>query len=204
MQGPGFLPGSFLVLRGLPVAGAGHASLRSHLAPRSPSASRGSASPSLCTLGRFAGRPWRPPSLLRQVLRVRCGRPLRGLCIYMAYGRSLVRNSPRGWTPRSLTTIRLSARRAGAGCVVGPGSARNTRAKRTRFLVSRCPTPSSRFSRRACRRCRRALWLDPREPHGPGESSVPTLEASSAQVSGRRPYKTRREAAFRTERGGPV
>ena len=35
-----------------------------------------------------------------------------------------------------------------------------------------------------------ALWLDPREPQGPGESSVPTLEASSAQVSGRRPYKT--------------
>ena len=32
------------------------------------------------------------------------------------------------------------------------------------------------------RRCRRALWLDPREPQGPGESSVPTLEASSAQV----------------------
>ena len=43
---------------------------------------------------------------------------------------------------------------------------------------------------RACRRCCRALWLDPREPQGPGESSVPTLEASSAQVSGRRPNKT--------------
>jgi hypothetical protein len=35
-----------------------------------------------------------------------------------------------------------------------------------------------------------ALWLDPREPQGLGESSVPTLEASSAQVSGRRPHKT--------------
>jgi len=49
-----------------------------------------------------------------------------------------------------------------------------------------------------------AALARPREPHGSGESSVPTLEASSAQVSGRRPHKTRREAAFRTERGGPV
>jgi len=48
-----------------------------------------------------------------------------------------------------------------------------------------------------------ALWLDPREPQGPEESSVPTLEASSAQVSGRRPYKTwAASAAFRSERGG--
>jgi len=92
--------------------------LRSHLALRRGLAFgiAGSAAPSLCTLGRFAGRPWRPPSLLRQVLRVRCGRPLRGLCIYLAYGRSLVRNSPRGWTPRSLTTIRSSGRRAGVSC----------------------------------------------------------------------------------------
>jgi len=35
---------------------------------------------------------------------------------------------------------------------------------------------------RACGRCGGALWLDPREPQGPGESSLPTFEASSAQV----------------------
>ncbi|PTR35529.1 hypothetical protein C8J98_101795 [Luteibacter sp. OK325] len=57
------------------------------------------------------------PTLAAQtVLRVRCGRPLRGPCIYLAYGRSLVRNSPRGWTPRPLTTIRWSAMRAVAWC----------------------------------------------------------------------------------------
>jgi hypothetical protein len=42
-----------------------------------------------------------------------------------------------------------------------------------------------------------ALWLDPREPQGPGESSVPTLEASSAQVE--RPQANKnmgRAAAF--------
>jgi len=43
-----------------------------------------------------------PPSLLRQVLRVRCGVRLRRKCTYLAYGRSLVRNSPRGWAPTAL------------------------------------------------------------------------------------------------------
>jgi hypothetical protein len=38
----------------------------------------GSASPLLSTLGRCAMRPWCPPSLLRHVLRVRKGKPLRG------------------------------------------------------------------------------------------------------------------------------
>jgi len=92
--------------------------LRSHLALRRGLAFgiAGSAAPSFSTLGRLAGRPWRPPSLLRQVLRVRCGRPLRGPWFYMAYGRSLVRNSPRGWTPRSLTTIRSAGRRAVVWC----------------------------------------------------------------------------------------
>jgi hypothetical protein len=36
----------------------------------------GSASPSLSTLGRLAGRPWCPPSLLRQSSAFRTGRPL--------------------------------------------------------------------------------------------------------------------------------
>jgi hypothetical protein len=64
-----------------------------------------------------------------------------------------------------------------------------------RFIVPACLC--------ACARCCRALARPPREPQGPGESSVPTLEASSAQVSGRRPYKTwAASAAFRYERGG--
>jgi len=77
------------VLRGLPGSGAGHAG--PSFAPCTSLAFgiAGSAAPSLCTLGRFAGRPWRPPSLLRQVLRVRQGKAAnRGPCTYLAYGRS--------------------------------------------------------------------------------------------------------------------
>jgi hypothetical protein len=76
----------------------------------------GSAAPSLSTLGRFAGETLASTLAAQTVLRVRIGRPLRGPCINLAYGRSLVRNSPRGWTPRSLTTIRWSGRRAVAWC----------------------------------------------------------------------------------------
>ena len=75
--------GLFFVLRGLPGSGCSafrpgmlwHLAPRtSHLAHGSPSASRARLAPSLCTLGRLAGRPWCPPSLLRQVLRVRQGK----------------------------------------------------------------------------------------------------------------------------------
>jgi len=129
----------------------------SHLVHGSPSASRGgSASPSLSTLGRLAGRPWCPPSLLRQ---------------------SSAFDAASG-TPRRCDK---------------------------RLLVPGCRRPSSRLRLRVCVPARdaAALWLDPREPQGPGESSVPTLEASSAQVSGRRPYKTwAASAAFPYERGG--
>ena len=76
----------FLVHRELPGAerSAPGPAILSHLAPRTSLAFGivGSASPSVCTLGRCAGRPWRPPSLLRHVLRVRQGWPLRGPCIY--------------------------------------------------------------------------------------------------------------------------
>jgi hypothetical protein len=62
------------------------------------------------------------PTLAAQtVLRVRKGRPLRGSCSYWPTAAPLVRNSPRGWTPRSLTTIRLAGRRAGAGVAVEAG-----------------------------------------------------------------------------------
>jgi hypothetical protein len=53
----------------------------SHLAHGSPSSLRS-------TLGRRAMRPWCPPSLLRQALRVRKGRPLPRLMYLLAYGRS--------------------------------------------------------------------------------------------------------------------
>ena len=75
--------GLFFVLRGLPGSGCSafrpgmlwHLAPRtSHLAHGSPSASRGSAAPSLSTLGRLAGRPWRPPSLLRQSSAFRSGK----------------------------------------------------------------------------------------------------------------------------------
>jgi hypothetical protein len=73
----------------------------------------GSASPSLGTLGRLAGRPWCPPSLLRQVLRVRKGKAANAAHVPIwPTAAPLVRNSPRGWAPRSLTTIRSAGRRA--------------------------------------------------------------------------------------------
>jgi len=81
---------------------------------------------------------------------------------------------------------------------------RNTRATRKQSPVPACRTPpcAGAASWRGCARCC-VHWLDSREPQGPEESSVPTLEASSAQVSGRRPYKTwAAKAAFRSERGG--
>jgi hypothetical protein len=60
-----------------------------------------------------------PPSLLRQVLRVRRGRPLARPMSYMAYGRSLVRNSPRGWAPKTLPDpeVRVGRARACGGTV---------------------------------------------------------------------------------------
>ena len=98
----------------------------------------------------------------------------------------LVRNSPRGWTPRSLTTIRWSGRRAVGVAGVGPGRCRNPRAMRTRRLVRwrapGCPGPSSRLCRRAgipaclraCRRCCRA-------------SARPTRTSGSGRVFGAHP-----------------
>src|SRR6187402_2104892 len=93
----------------------------------------------------------------------------------------LVRNSPRGWTPRSLTTIRFSGRRAGGvvsasapAAAEHQGDAEATAS--TLWRVPGCRRPSSRlrWRWRACRRCCRTLWLDPHEPQRPGESSVPT------------------------------
>src|SRR6187402_3386137 len=91
----------------------------------------------------------------------------------------LVRNSPRGWTPRSLTTTRLCGRRA-VGVVPSSAPAAAEHAgdaeatAGTRWWVPGCRTPFSRlrWRWRACVPAddAAALWLDPREPQGPGES----------------------------------
>jgi hypothetical protein len=123
-----------MVLRGLPGPWrpAFRPGILSNLEPRTSNlASRishlecGSPSASLSTLGRFAGRPWCPPSLLRQSSAFRTGKAANA-----AHGpiwptaAPLVRNSPRGWTPRSLTTMRLSEGEPLRGAVVGPGRSR--------------------------------------------------------------------------------
>jgi hypothetical protein len=53
-------------------------------------------------LGLSGAEPSVPTLAAQTVLRARSGRPLRGPCIYLACGRSLVRNSPRGWAPKTL------------------------------------------------------------------------------------------------------
>jgi hypothetical protein len=140
----------------------------------------------------FRGETLVPTLAAQTVLRVRKGKAAHAAHVLIwPTAAPLVRNSPRGWTPRSLTTIRLSEGEPLRGAVVGPGSSRNPGPIPKRWLVPGCRLRPSILCRPACRQCRRARWLDLREPQGPGEPSVPTLEASSAQVSGRRPYKTR-------------
>jgi hypothetical protein len=142
-------------------------------------------------LGVSRGRPWCPPSLLRQSSAFEKERPLTRP-MYLS-----------GLRPLHLCGTRLEgghqglSRRYGwvegeplRGVVVAPGHCRSPGSMWRRWLAPGCRTPSSRLCLRAGRRCCRALWLGPREPQGSGESSVPTLEASSAQVSGRRPHKT--------------
>src|SRR5580692_9949142 len=76
---------------------------------------RGAArlAPSLSTLARLAGRPWCPPSLLRQVLRVRQGKAAYAarVSIWPAAA-PLVRNSPRGWAPKTLPNPEVRVGRA--------------------------------------------------------------------------------------------
>ena len=131
-------------LRALPGRTCGGLSAGSPSAPRG-----GSASPSLLTLERLAGRPWCPPSLLRQSSAFEKERPLRGPCSYRPTAAPLVRNSPRGWTPRSLTTIRWSGRKAVS--VVpssAPAASGTPRRGDKRYLVPSCRSPSSRLCRK--------------------------------------------------------
>jgi len=80
-----------------------------------------------------------PPSLLRQVLRVRCGRPLRGVS-YVACGRSLVRNSPRGWAPKTLPNREARVGRAKArGGIAG----KHAETSATKVLGNRIPATAS-------------------------------------------------------------
>jgi hypothetical protein len=72
-----------------------------------------SASPSLSTPGRLAGETLVPTLAAQTVLRVRQGKAAHAAHVSIwPTAAPLVRNSPRGWTPRSLTTIRWSGRRA--------------------------------------------------------------------------------------------
>src|ERR1700754_5067378 len=69
----------------------------------------GSAAPSLFTLGRLAEETFVSPLAPQTVLRVRQGEAANAAHVLIwPTAAPLVRNSPRGWTPRSLTTIRLS------------------------------------------------------------------------------------------------
>jgi hypothetical protein len=88
-----YVPADYMVLHGLP--GSVRSTVRpdtlSHLAPRtSHLAPRGAARLRRRSLhlGVSRGRPWCPPSLLRQSSAFRIGRPLTRPCIYLAYGRS--------------------------------------------------------------------------------------------------------------------
>jgi hypothetical protein len=118
-------------------------------------------------------------------------RPLRGPCNYLAYGRSTCAELA------SRVDTKVSHDDTAEwkeGCCVVPSSA-----PAVLGTPGRCGSGSWNLVADHLPRARAgvpaddaaALWLDPREPQGPGESSVPTLEASSAQVSGRRPHKTR-------------
>jgi len=98
----------------------------------------------------------------------------------------LVRNSPRGWTPRSLTTIRLSGRRAVG---VEPrrtrllpehqGDAEAT--ARTRWRVPSCRAPSSRLRLRLCSLSACLPTMPPRA------LARPTRTSGSGRVFGAHP-----------------
>ncbi|PTR32461.1 hypothetical protein C8J98_10514 [Luteibacter sp. OK325] len=77
----------------------------------------GSASRSLSTLGRVAGETLVPTLAAQTILRVREGKTADAAHVSIwPTAAPLVRNSPRGWTPRPLTTIRWSGRRAVGWC----------------------------------------------------------------------------------------
>jgi hypothetical protein len=133
---------------------------------------------------------------------------------------ALVRNSPRGWTPSSLTTIRLSGRRAvGRVWPTKPTDTAAVLARPFRLvepLARHCAVSRGRCHRRAAiehstmaasqpskRRCffgspRANLWV--RE-----SLRCPPSRRVPHKCSGRRPNRyTGRAAAFLVERGGPV
>ena len=170
--------------------------------------------PSLCTLGRLAGRPWCPPSLLRQVLRVRQGKAAHAARVSdWPTAAPLVRNSPRGWTPRSLTTIRWSWEESRwRGGVVGPDRCRNTRAMQKRSLVrgggypvvERLPRVCTGAGMPACLLTKRLRFGSTYANLSVRESlRCPPSRRVPHKWSGRRPNRnTGRAAAVLFERGG--
>jgi hypothetical protein len=133
----------------------------SHLAHGSPSASRGgSASPSLSTLGRLAGRPWCPPSLLRQVLRVSYRKGRCAAMYLLAYGRStcaeLASRVDTKVSHEDTVSWKESRWRDAVG---GAGRCRNPRAMRKRVRVRSGGYPVAEHAHRACADIGVAVWL---------------------------------------------
>ncbi len=89
----------------------------------------------------------------------------------------LVRNSPRGWTPRSLTTIRLGGRRAvGRGCCH-----RSPRLRRScRYVISGAASPLRCLTRTISARRGSTVWQWRRASSRSGAS----LSARPARTSG--------------------
>jgi hypothetical protein len=185
----------------------------------------GSAAPSLRTLGRRAGRPWCPPSLLRHVLRVRKGRPLTAAHVSIwPTAAPLVRNSPRGWTPRSLTAIRSAGRRAVGVDVAARGRyggrADTTFPVRRAFSWPPFSWPLRCLARTISARRGSAVWQCRRASSRSGAalSARPTRTSGSGRVFGAHPRGEFRtsgaavgqidtwaaRAAFLVERGGRV
>jgi hypothetical protein len=87
----------------------------SHIAHGSPSASRARLRRRLVHLGVSRGDLGAHPRCSDTSSAFEKEGRLRGPCSYWPTAAPLVRNSPRGWTPRSLTTIRSTGRRAVRG-----------------------------------------------------------------------------------------
>src|ERR1700754_3970854 len=108
-------------------------------------------------LGVSRGRPWCPPSLLRQSSAFRKGKAATAAHVLIwPTAAPLVRNSPRGWTPRSLTTIRSSEKRAVARCRRRPRPLPEPRADAEAIAATRLPIASLAPAPAPAPACRRA------------------------------------------------
>ncbi|MGY3229187.1 hypothetical protein ACVWWJ_000671 [Luteibacter sp. HA06] len=93
-------------------------------------------------------------------------------CSYWPTAAPLVRNSPRGWTPRSLTTIRSAGRRA-AGVGVAAEAGRHGR------RAGACIPFGERFLAAALTHAENRDRCVGADPLGDGDGDEPTAEAAS-------------------------